>query len=261
MLRVYDYVEMDSLHEQLADLVQRAIRDTANQPQLPIRAAAAMQASGRAKRAALEAVSALVRTVEAKDQYTRRHSEHVAHYAVHLARAISLTEQEIESIRIGALLHDIGKIGVPDAILTKPGKLTAQEFDCIRRHPLLGQAILSDISMFRPEAQLVRSHHENWDGNGYPDGRAEEDIPLGARVIQIADCLDAMLMERSYKSSYCPDKMINELISSAGTQFDPRLAAVAVNWCRQHGELLILPSVDNEDISRQAGWDIAVAAG
>ena len=194
-------------------------------------------------------VRALVRAVEAKDFYTCRHSEQVAHYAVHLAQRLGLESKAVESIRIAALLHDVGKIGVPDHILVKPGPLTEEEFAIVRRHPGMGAEILSHIAMLDQEAVLVRHHHERWDGGGYPEGLCGDQTPLGARLIQIADCIDAMLMERTYKKCYSPAKMIDELIRCAGKQFDPVLAGEAVQWCRDNPDKLILP---RKQPSRQA---------
>ena len=194
------------------------------------------------KRAMLESASALVRAVEAKDHYTRRHSDHVAHYSEQLARHFGIPADITESIRIAALLHDIGKIAIPDSILTKPGKLSGQEFALIRRHPDVGAAILENITMLRAEAGLVRHHHENWDGSGYPSGLKGRKIPLGSRILNIADSMDAMLMQRTYKHAYTVDQMLEELDRCAGKQFDPSLAPLASDWCRNNHSKLILPT-------------------
>ncbi len=189
----------------------------------------------------LESSGALVRAVEAKDPYTSQHSVHVAFYAKQLGRHVGLAEEDLENIRIAGLLHDIGKIAVPDKILTKVGKLTDQEFAFIRRHPDVGAAILENISMLQTEARVVRFHHENWDGSGYPTGLAGEAIPLGSRIINLADSIDAMLMHRTYKSAYSVEKMLQELHDCAGRQFDPSLAAATVDWCRRERAQIILP--------------------
>ena len=242
LLGAYDYIEKPLDPEELLDVARRATTGGADKPELPQRAAAAMEASSQTKQAALDSVRALVRAVEAKDPYTRRHSEQVAHYAAFLARALNLPAAMQESIRVASLLHDVGKIGVPDHILTKPGPLTEEEFEHIRRHPALGAEILSNVTMFGQEAMLVRHHHERWDGKGYPDGLTGEESPLAARVIMVADSIDAMLMERTYKKGYPPDKMIGELIRCAEMQFDPKIAAAAVQWCRANPDKLILPT-------------------
>jgi putative two-component system response regulator len=196
---------------------------------------------GNVRGVLLESTRALVLTVEAKDPHTRRHSEHVAFYAQRLAEAAELTPAKIEQVRVAAMVHDIGKIAVPDSILTKIGKLTPQEFALIKRHPQVGATIVENISLFRSEALLVRHHHENWDGSGYPQGVAGEQIPMGARLLNIADSMDAMLMHRSYKAAYSVGRMLSELARGAGTQFQPELAHMAIDRCRTHMDELILP--------------------
>ena len=242
MVGAYDYVEKPFSTDELLDTVRRATNGQTDIPRLPMRAAAAMELDGQAARAAFESVQALVKAVEAKDPYTRRHSEHVTHYATSLAEAMGAPQRVRETVRVSALLHDIGKIGVPDHILTKPGKLTDDEFEYVRRHPALGADILANITLFGPEAMVVRHHHENWDGSGYPDGLAGEEIPWAARLINVADSIDAMLMDRAYKSAYPVDRMMLELQMCAETQFDPEIAVAALSWCRQNMHKLILPS-------------------
>lgn len=204
-------------------------------------AADALESKSQTRQALLDSVRALAQAVEAKDPYTRRHSEQVAHYAVSLAAAMGVSEAVVESIRVASLLHDIGKIGVPDNILTKRGALTEEEFKYIRRHPALGADILGNVALFSQEAQIIRHHHERWDGKGYPDGLAGEESPLASRIINVADCMDAMLMERTYKQGYPVETMLHEMARCAGTQFDPRIATAAVQWCRMNSDKLILP--------------------
>ena len=131
---------------------------------------------------------------------------------------------------------------MPDYILTKPSHLTEEEFNLICRHPVLGSEILQNISMFASEARLVRHHHEKWNGMGYPDGLAEERIPLGSRIINVADSMDAMLMQRTYKGAYSVEMMLSELVRCSGVQFDPQIAQVAVQWCQSNPDSLILPA-------------------
>jgi HD-GYP domain-containing protein (c-di-GMP phosphodiesterase class II) len=154
---------------------------------------------------------------------------------------MGLSRPALESTRVASLLHDIGKIGVPDFVLTKPGPLTDEEFQYIRRHPALGSDILASITLFGSEAAMVRYHHERWDGKGYPDGLTGEESPLISRIIQVADCIDAMLMDRTYKKGYPVEKMLFELTRCAGTQFDPKIAVAAQAWCQSHQETLFLP--------------------
>ena len=241
LLGAYDYIEKPFKSGELVEAVTKALGGQDAGSLLCDRAAAAMELSSQARRVSLESVRALVRAVEAKDPYTRRHSEQVAHYAVNIAAAMGLSGPALESTRIASLLHDIGKIGVSDHILTKSGPLTDEEFRHISRHPALGSDILANITLFSDEANLVRYHHERWDGKGYPDGLAGEESPLISRIIQVADSIDAMLMERTYKKGYPVDTMLGELVRCAGTQFDPKIAAAALAWCRSHRESLFLP--------------------
>ena len=242
MVGAYDYVEKPFSTDELLGSVQRAINDRGDVFHLPMRAAAAMELSEQATQAAFDSIQALVKAVEAKDPYTRQHSEHVAHYAVALAATVGATAELQETVRIAALLHDVGKIGVPDHILTKPGKLTDDEFEHIRRHPALGSDILSNITLFKHVPMIVRHHHERWEGGGYPDGLAGEEIPWAARLINVADSMDAMLLERTYKSAYDVGKMMNQLRICAGKQFDPAIAAAALAWCEKNMDQLILPN-------------------
>ena len=241
-LGAYDYFKKPFDVSLLIDAVTRAADRSATAPQLPIKAAEAMENAHRVRRTPFESVRALVHTVEAKDPYTRRHSDHVTQYATIIAELVGVSQPLSESIRVATMLHDIGKIGVPDSILTKPGPLTEAEFEHIHKHPKLGWEILKQISLFSDEAVLVRHHHERWDGGGYPDGISGEDIPLGARILNVADSIDAMLMPRTYKDAYPIEKMLAELVDCANTQFDPDLAALSVDWCKSYPADLILPS-------------------
>lgn len=240
-LGAFDYLEKPFEPGELLSVVSRALHDKAAGSHLARRAAAAMEFQNQAAHASLDSVLALVRAVEAKDSYTRRHSEQVAYYATSIAGAMELPAKLTECIRVAALMHDVGKIGVPDHILTKVGPLTEAEFQHIRRHPELGSEILGTIGVFKAESLLVRYHHERWDGGGYPDGLAGEESPLGARVIMVSDCIDAMLMDRTYKKGYPVEKMLGELKRCAGTQFDPKIAACALAWCRSHRDEIFLP--------------------
>ena len=220
-LGAYDFLEKPF---DLARLIQ-SVRDALSGQSAPLtaRAARAMQAVDRQREIHLESIRALAQAVEAKDPYTRRHSDQVAHYARHLGRAAGLAEDLVESIRTAALLHDVGKIGIPDHILTKPGRLTRKEFAHVRRHPTLGFQILQNISVFSAEAKLVRHHHENWDGSGYPDGLRAEAIPLVARIVRLADVFDALASRRPYKEPWPPEQVVQAIKDGTGTQFDPAL--------------------------------------
>ncbi len=231
-LGAYDYFHKPFQINSLVEAVIRALQDARQERALSFKAARALQKELKLGQPPLESVRALARAVEAKDPYTHRHSEHVTHYAVGLAECIGRCGEEVESLRIAALLHDIGKIGIPDHILTKAGRLTDEEFEHVRGHPGLGAEILQSITSLATEARVVRYHHENWDGSGYPEGLKGAEIPFGSRIINVADSMDAMLMERTYKMAYSVEEMLAELEKCAGSQFDPAVAAAAIQWCQ-----------------------------
>jgi putative nucleotidyltransferase with HDIG domain len=167
-------------------------------------------------------LSALVHALDAREHETSDHSQRVLRYTVAIARKMGIAENQIEDIGRGALLHDIGKIGVPDSILLKPGPLTAAEWVEMRRHPDVGYRILESIDFLRPAAQIVLAHQERFDGGGYPRKLKGEDIPLGARVFMIADTLDAMTSDRPYRKAASFAAARAEIARCAGTQFDPQ---------------------------------------
>ncbi|GAO36234.1 hypothetical protein SCT_1636 [Sulfuricella sp. T08] len=168
-----------------------------------------------------------------KDTYTGGHGRRVAFYARQIAIALGLPQEESHSIGEAASLHDIGKIGIPDAILTKPGKLTPEEFSVIQKHPVMGAEIVQSIPLLSHHVHAVRHHHEHFDGSGYPDGLSGSDIPLAARIIAVADAFDAMSSNRSYRSGVSADRALNEIAQAAGSLFDPEVvAAIASNPVR-----------------------------
>jgi putative two-component system response regulator len=170
----------------------------------------------------LEGVQMLARALEAKDAYLRGHSVRVSRYAVETGRLLGLDDQELEQIRIGGELHDIGKIGTREAVLQKPGTLTDDERHQISEHPILGERMLAPLARESPAVlRIVRSHHERLDGSGFPDGLRGEDIPLEARIVAVADSFDAMTSERPYRDPRAPGEAIRELERVAGSQLDP----------------------------------------
>jgi putative nucleotidyltransferase with HDIG domain len=177
----------------------------------------------------IQMVVSLARTMDARDTYTSGHSERISQWAEAVARELGCGEGEIQDIRWGALLHDIGKIGVPDAILRKPGQLTGQEWVVMRKHPVIGEEILIPIGRMRGVAGLVRHHQEMWDGSGYPDGLKGEEIPLGARILAVCDAYSAITDDRPYQKARTHAEAVTELHRCAGTQFDPR---VVEGFCR-----------------------------
>ncbi len=163
----------------------------------------------------------LAAAVEAKDRYTGRHLRRLVEYASRISKAIALPPRAERINEYGALLHDIGKIGVPEAILNKPGKLTPEEFAIIKQHPEIGERICQPLR-FGPEiGPIVRGHHERWDGGGYPDGLVGEAIPLGARIVAVADSFDAMTTDRPYRKALPLEQVWETLRTGAGTQWDP----------------------------------------
>jgi HD-GYP domain-containing protein (c-di-GMP phosphodiesterase class II) len=189
----------------------------------------------------LSATLALANAVDAKDPYTRGHSERVLHYSEQLARAMNLPPQDVESIKMAAVLHDIGKIAIPDEILRKPGMLTAEEFDVIRTHPSRGEAILGPLEELRPLRPGIRHHHERFDGEGYPDKLAGKDIPLHARIICVADSFDAMTSRRYYHEAKSLEEGLEEIARCSGAQFDPELVECFTKAFSRRAPVPVLP--------------------
>ncbi|MCD6318397.1 GAF domain-containing protein [Candidatus Aerophobetes bacterium] len=174
----------------------------------------------------LDTVKALIKAIEAKDPYTKGHSEGVTKYSLQIAQALNLSEKEIEMIKFCGLLHDIGKIGIRDSILSKPSKLTRGEYEITKKHPIIGENMVKHIKFLQPGLCLVRHHHERYDGTGYPDGLKGKDIPLLARIGAIADAFDAMVSDRPYRRALPLQEALKELKEGAGTQFDPEIVRV-----------------------------------
>ncbi len=171
----------------------------------------------------LETVPALASTLDARDRYTSRHSDRIARLAVAVAREMGLSKEEQERIRFAAYLHDIGKIGIPDAVLQKPGPLNEEEWKLIKKHPVIGAQILVPIQHLKDVVEIVRHHQERFDGLGYPDGLAGEAIPILARILAVVDAYSAMIDDRIYRKGRPHDQAIEELKRYAGTQFDPKV--------------------------------------
>ncbi len=185
-----------------------------------------------------DSLRALVKALEAKDPYTKEHSERVTSLALDLAQLMGLSESDIESLRFAGHLHDIGKVGIQDHILLKPGKLTREEYEVIKKHPLIGAEIVGHISLLKEEVLIIKHHHERWDGKGYPDGLAGEDIPLLARILAVADTYDAMTSNRPYRPPLPHEVALEEIRKNAGTQFDPHIAEAFLElWAqKERGE-------------------------
>jgi putative two-component system response regulator len=171
----------------------------------------------------------LAQAVEAKDAYTEGHLRRLRAYGEQLALACRLSPTEVAAVRYGGILHDIGKIGVDEAILRKPGPLTPEEAAQMRRHPEIGAQIISQMRFARDVAPSIHGHHEYWDGSGYPHGLSGEAIPLGARIITIVDAYDAMMTDRPYRAALGEDESLRRLRNGRGSQFDPDLLDIFIN--------------------------------
>jgi putative nucleotidyltransferase with HDIG domain len=211
-----------ALYGALAFLVRHASSTVQRQAiTLRARSRELMDSYRRLEESSLEAIKSLNATVDAKDPYTAGHSARVQRIALAVATELGVTPDRLDAVRFGGLFHDIGKIAVPDSILTKPGKLDDAEFDVIRRHPADGAEILSHFSRLREAVPLIRHHHERWDGQGYPDRLVGDAIPLEACVVGLADAWDAMTTDRPYRAAMSAEEAAAEIRRCRGTQFSP----------------------------------------
>jgi putative nucleotidyltransferase with HDIG domain len=181
----------------------------------------------------IQSIWGLVQALEAKDPYAKKHSESVMHYAVGIAGMMKIPSKELDVLRRAAMIHDIGNIGIPDAILSKPGRLTPHERRIIEQHPLIAVRILDKMSFLEQEIVIVRSHHEKWNGQGYPDGLLSTSIPIGARILAVADTFDALISDRSYHNSRSIAEAIEILTDSSGYDFDPEVVNALAMWVRK----------------------------
>jgi len=171
----------------------------------------------------ISTVRALSAAIDAKDKYTSGHSNAVTAYTIPIAKEMGINKEELGKLEYAGLLHDIGKIGIMEQILNKPSRLTNEEFGIIKKHPVIGYEILKSIDFLKDVTLLVKYHHERWDGNGYPDGLKGEDIPLGARIIAVADTFDAMTSDRPYRKGLPVEVAVDEIKRCSGSQFDPKI--------------------------------------
>lgn len=171
----------------------------------------------------LDTIQSLAAAIDAKDPYTKGHSERVAGITVKLARAMKLSETKIEQLQYMAMLHDMGKLGIREAILNKPSKLTMEEFAEMKKHSTIGAEIVQNVKYFKNDINIIRHHHERWDGQGYPAGLRGEAIPLGARIIAVADAYDAMITDRPYRKALTPREALEEIKNNAASQLDPKI--------------------------------------
>ena len=214
--RIGNIIELNRLHNDMASEIR--------------------QKTEKLSKAYIQIVKALAASVDAKDRYTHGHSSRVAEYSREIARRAGFSESEQDSIYMMGILHDVGKIGIKDAIINKNGRLTDEEFAEIKTHPAVGEEILSNISEY-PELKVgARWHHERFDGRGYPDGLAGKDIPEAARIIAVADTYDAMTSNRSYRDAMPQQKVREEIERCSGSQFDPDFARIMLEMIDEDKE-------------------------
>ncbi|HEX5431745.1 MAG TPA: HD-GYP domain-containing protein [Bryobacteraceae bacterium] len=199
-------------------------------------------------RACAALLETLAITLDARDRYTAGHSHRVAEYSCAIAQQMNLAPQQIEIIRAGAQLHDIGKIGIPDSVLLKNGPLTPEEFGLIKLHPQIGRRILEKAFGFESLLDIVELHHENFDGTGYPYGLAGARIPLEARIVRVADAFDAMTTDRSYRPAFDPELAREAIQIGSGREFDPEAASAFLNIGAVEGSLLDVAPVIRQGV-------------
>lgn len=223
-LDIQGYCEKSDKFDQLQLLVESGLKSIKQMDEIKRINEELSESKEQLEQAYLDMVQTLRYTVEAKDTYTRGHSDRVSEYSVLIGEKLGLPEDQIKTLKIGGLFHDIGKIGIPDSILLKPGKLTDDEYSEIKNHPSIGAHILSSAAIFKEMIPIVKYHHEKYDGNGYPSRLRGEDIPYLARITAVADTFDAMTSRRSYRDAMDLQKVIDEIKRCEGTQFDPQIA-------------------------------------
>ncbi len=209
----------------------------------------------------LRTIESLALAIEAKDHTSHKHLQRVRVFAVEVAKELGFSEEEIEALRAAALLHDIGKLAIPEHIINKPGRLTPEEFEKMKIHTLVGAEILERVAFPYPVAPIVRSHHERWDGTGYPNGLKEEQIPKGARVLAAVDCLDALASHRQYRNAMTLDAAMEKVASLSGAAFEPRIVEVLKRRYRELEKLAKSDLVAAEDATLSTDIPIESSAG
>ena len=181
------------------------------------------------EKAHMDSVMVLSQTIEAKDKYTRGHCLRVKDISIAIGRELGFNKEKLFFLELGALLHDIGKIGIPGKILNKPSSLTEEEYEEIKKHPDIGANIISNVDFFIPMIPMIRNHHEFYNGKGYPDGVKKNYIPLEARILAVGDAFDAMTSNRPYRKAFSRKKAVDILKKVAGTQLDPEIVNIFIN--------------------------------
>ncbi len=223
-LDIQGYCEKSDKFDQLLLLIESGIKSVAQMQEIKRINAELSETNEKLEQAYMDSIQTVRYTVEAKDTYTRGHSDRVSEYSVLIGQKLGLSDEDINRLRIGGLFHDVGKIGVPDSILQKDDKLSDDEYSEIKNHPTIGAHILSTASIFQDIIPIVKHHHERYDGRGYPSQLKGEDIPYLARIAAVADAFDAMTSKRVYRNSLPIDIVISEIEKNKGTQFDPQIA-------------------------------------
>lgn len=222
-LDIQGYCEKSDKFDQLLLLIESGIKSIAQMKQIKKINEELKNTYDLLEKAYLESIQTLRYTVEAKDNYTRGHSDRVSEYSVLIGKKCKLSDDDLKNLQLGGLFHDVGKIGIPDAIIQKGSKLTDDEYSEIKNHPSIGAHILSTATIFKDIIPIVKHHHEKYDGSGYPGQLQGDDIPYLARIAAIADTFDAMTSKRSYRDSLPIEVVISEFKKYRGTQFDPEL--------------------------------------
>ena len=223
-LDIQGYCEKSDKPDQLLLLIESGIKSVEQMQEIKSINEKLSDTYKQLEQAYMESIQTLRYTVEAKDTYTRGHSDRVSEYSVLIGKKLGLSDDELKKLQVGGLFHDIGKIGVPDSILLKEGKLSDDEYSEIKNHPNIGAHILSTASIFKDIIPIVKHHHERYDGRGYPGQLAGDNIPYLARIAAVADTFDAMTSKRSYRDPLPLDYVISEFEKCKGTQFDPNIA-------------------------------------
>ncbi|MBV8818014.1 MAG: HD domain-containing protein, partial [Acidobacteriaceae bacterium] len=205
----------------------------------------------------LRTIEALALAIEAKDHTTHDHLRRVQVYAIEVGKELGLSQNELEALRAAALLHDIGKLAIPEHIISKPGRLTREEFEKMKIHPIVGAEILERVRFPYPVTPIVRAHHEKWNGTGYPDGLKGEEIPIGARILTAVDCLDALASDRQYRRAVGLDDALRKIASESGVSFDPKVVEVLQRRARDLEKL----AQENREESARLSTGIKIENG
>ena len=228
-LDIQGYCEKSDKFDQLLLLIESGVKSVEQMREIKTINHKLSDTYRQLEQAYMESIETLRYTVEAKDTYTKGHSDRVAEYSVLIGKKLGLSDEDLRRLHLGGLFHDIGKIGVPDTILQKEGKLSEDEYSEIKNHPSIGTHILSTASIFQDILPIVKYHHERYDGRGYPEKLAGEKIPYLARITAVADAFDAMTSKRVYRSSIPIDRVIEEFKEYKGSQFDPKIDDIFVD--------------------------------